>query len=63
VKCQRCGGPTRIPDSREVEGGDVVVRIRRCTSRGCGWSFATDERALVSAPRPVEPRKGRGPYP
>lgn len=50
MKCRKCGGKTRTPDTREVEGGAKVVRIRRCTSSRCGWSEPTIEIYLEACP-------------
>lgn len=53
MKCPRCSGPTKVPDSRAIEGGDAVARTRQCTSKRCGYSFMTDERAVLPAARPI----------
>lgn len=45
MACPRCGGPTRTPDSRTIEGGAVVQRLRLCRSSRCSWSFSTRETA------------------
>lgn len=53
MKCPRCNGRTKVPDSRPIEGGEAVARTRECTSRKCGYTFITDERIVIPASRPV----------
>lgn len=44
MTCPKCRGPAHVMSTTKVEGGSVAIRIRRCTSSKCGWSFSTTER-------------------
>lgn len=46
LKC-RCGGPTKVLETRKPMNGDIVNRIRRCLS--CDRTFHT-----VETIRPLE---------
>ena len=57
MKC-KCGGDTRVVDSRIVEGG--LRRRRLCLD--CGFRFSTLETVLEEKPKEPKPSKNKSNY-
>lgn len=56
LKC-RCGGPTRVLETRKPLGGDIVNRWRKCLT--CGSRFKTVETIRYLEYTQAEPEKGK----
>lgn len=50
MTCPKCGGRTRVYETRDREG--VTVRRRQCLDHACGTKIRTEERPTrVETPR------------